>query len=246
MLVNKVRRVLPFLLVTAAACQSREDVTPVAVEDAEWMRFEIPTTLSSDEAYAIVGDIDKTLLVSTRQRVYATSDHGKTWQESHNFYGPVPGLLLRNDTVFALTMSGTTPQGESLAGYADMFTADWGKTWAYSKNVYSYRFYTQVQIPNRQVQVAGITYRTTENTEPILNSSSRLVLASDLWREQGTDRTLLPLPGRHYLKGLHVDAQQRLYVAASGFRFDVNTGKAIHPTVGRPALVYVSRKPLPR
>jgi hypothetical protein len=239
-----IRRVLPFLLLIAA-CKPQEDVTPAGAEDANWMRFEIPTALSGDEAYAIVGDVDKTLLVSTRQRVYMTSDQGKTWRESHNFYGPVSGLVLRHDTIFALTMSGTTPQGEPLAGYADMFTADWGKTWVYSKNVYLYSFYTQLQAPSRQVQVAGITYRTTENTEPIPNSSSRLVLASDLWREQGTDRTLLQLPTRHYLKGLHLDAQQRLYVAASGLSFDGNTGKAINPTVGRPAVVYVSRKPLP-
>jgi hypothetical protein len=53
------------------------------------------------------------------------------------------------------------------------------------------------------------------------------------------------LPAGHYLKGLYLDGQQRLYVAASGLRFDTNTGQAIDPTVGRPAVVYVSRRPLP-
>ncbi|WP_143437168.1 hypothetical protein [Hymenobacter mucosus] len=233
------------MLLLTAACQQKEDVKPVAAENADWITLEIPTILSGDEAYSIVGDLDKTLLVSTRQGVYVTSDQGKTWRQSRNFYGPVAGFLPRNDTIFALTMTGISPQGELFARYADMFTADWGKTWVYSQSVYSYRVYPEMQASSRQVQAAGITYRTTENTEPIPNSSSRLVLASDLWREQGTARTLVQLPARHYLKGLHVDAQQRLYVAASGLRFDVKTGQAINPTVGRPAIVYVSRRPLP-
>jgi photosystem II stability/assembly factor-like uncharacterized protein len=215
------------------------------VEDADWIKLEIPTKFSGDEAYSVIGDIDKTMLVSTKAQVYSSSDRGKTWQESRYFASAVYGLLQRNDTIFALSSYATDGQGQKTATIAEYFTVDFGKTWTYvsllPNGYYRERKLTQIF---GKVEVAGVTYRTQENTEPIANSTSRLVVASDLFRTDGTGQTTMRLPARHYLKGLHVDAQQRLYVTASGLRFDAN-GKAIDPTVGRPAVLYVSRRPRP-
>ena len=241
----------PFLLLAAGllavACQKKDpEITPREAEDADWIKLEIKTVFNGDEAYSIWGDIDKTLLVSTKAHIYATSDQGKTWQERKNFYSPTYGLLARNDTVFALNNYITDTQGQKTASFVDYFTTDLGKTWTYVNTVPGgYQKYHRLTQPFGRVAAAGITYRTQENTQPIANSTSRLVVASDLLRTDGTAQTKMRLPAGHYLKGLYLDGQRRLYVAASGLRFNTSTGQAIDPTVGRPAVVYVSRRPLP-
>ncbi|UOQ52316.1 hypothetical protein [Hymenobacter cellulosivorans] len=228
----------------AASCQKQDAVAPAEAPDPDWLRLEIPTSLSGDEAYSIAGDLSQTLLVAARQKVYSSADQGKTWQESYNFFGPVD-LLERNDTVFALKFFPSSLQGEPVAGFADMYTADQGKSWHYTADVYPYEEYRAVRQRVGWAQAAGITYQTRENTRAIPNSSSRLVLASDLLREEGGRQTSLRLPARHYLKNLRLDGQNRLYVAASSLRFDEQTGEAILPIANNSAVVYVSRKPLP-
>ena len=231
----------------AVACQKKDtNITPRETEDPDWIKLEIKTVFSSDEAYSIWGDIDKTLLVSTKAQILSTSDRGKTWQEVKNFSSATYGLLSRNDTIFALGNYRTDAQGQKIASYVDYFTTDLGKTWAYIGVVpRGYEKYHLLNQPFGLAEAAGITYRTQENTQPIANSTGRLVVASDLLRTDGTSQTNLRLPAGHYLNGLYLDGQQRLYVAASGLRFDTTTGQAIDPTVGRPAVVYVSRRPRP-
>ncbi|MFD2718924.1 hypothetical protein ACFST9_09370 [Hymenobacter monticola] len=231
----------------AVACQKKDpEATPRETEDPDWIKLEIKTVFDGDEAYSIWGDIDKTLLVSTKAHIYATSDQGKTWQERKNFASATYGFVSRNDTIFALSNYLTDAQGQKTASFVDYFTTDLGKTWVHVNTVPRGREkYYRLTQPFGRVEAAGNTYRTQENTQPIANSTSRLVVASDLLRTDGTTQTKMRLPTGHYLKGLYLDGQQRLYVAASGLRFDTSTGEAIDPTVGRPAVVYVSRRPLP-
>ncbi|MET4075838.1 hypothetical protein [Hymenobacter sp. UYCo722] len=241
----------PFMFLAAGllavACQKKDsDITPREIEDPDWIKLEIKTVFSGDEAYSIWGDIDKTLLVSTKAHIFSTSDQGKTWQERKNFYGATYGLLSRNDTIFALSNYYIDSQGQKTASFADYFTTDLGKTWSYINVVpRGYEKYHNLSQPFGRVETAGVTYSTQENTLPIANSTSRLVVASDLLRTDAASQTKLRLPAGHYLKGLYLDAQQRLYVAASGLRFDTSTGQAINPTMGRPAVVYISRRPRP-
>ncbi|GAB3638381.1 hypothetical protein GCM10027422_39710 [Hymenobacter arcticus] len=235
---------LSALTLLAGACQ-KKDAAPA--EDPTWLKLEIPTTWTAgDQAFSIAGDIDHTLLVSTTEKLYLTSDHGKTWQESqHNFHGAVWGLLPRHDTIFALTNYFTNSKGERLnATEADMYSVDFGKTWAYT--LFPYKKSHALTQPIGQVGAAGIAYRVQPNTQPIPGSSAQLVIASDLLRTDAAGRQqALRLPARHYLNNLHLDAQNRLYVAASGLSFDETTGQALEATQQRTALVYISRQPLP-
>ncbi|MCB2377279.1 hypothetical protein LGH70_06775 [Hymenobacter sp. BT635] len=239
------------LLITglaAASCQKQAAVEPAEAPDPNWVKLEIATVSSGDAAYSIAGDLDRTLLVATKQKVYASTNKGKTWRESHNFNGSVPGLLQRNDTIFALTNTSTTPQGETVATFADMYTADFGVTWHYTAGVYPYDQYRAMSRPIGQVTTAAnTTYRIRENSEPMPNSTSRRNTASDLLRLEGAAQTELPLPARHYLNNLFLDGRNRLYVAASGLRFDATTGAVLPQENGKnlPAVIYVSRKPLP-
>lgn len=243
----------PFLLLAAGllavACQKKDpEVTPRETEDPDWIKLEIPTRFSGDEAYSIIGDIDKTLVVSTQAQVYSSSDRGKTWQETQYSHGAMFGFVLRNDTLFSLDSYRVDAQGQKTATRAKFYSTNFGQTWDYFDKLpngyYKARAFNK---PYGQIAANGITYRTQENLRPIPNSNSRLVLASDLLRANGTTETAVRLPGRHYLKGLHLDAQRRLYVGSSGFRFDPTTGEPIDESGTRKisAVVYVSRRPLP-
>ena len=231
----------------AVACQKKDpEVTPRETEDPDWIKLEIPTRFSGDEAYSIIGDIDKTLVVSTQAQVYSSSDRGKTWQETQYSHGAMFGFVLRNDTLFSLNSYRVDAQGQKTATRAEFYSTNFGQTWDYFDKLpngyYKARAFNK---PYGQVAANGISYRTQENFRSMPNSSSQMVIASDLLRTDGTTETKKRLPTGHYLKGLYLDGQQRLYVGASGLRFDTSTGQAIEPKVGRPAVVYVSRRPLP-
>ncbi|RZL06438.1 MAG: hypothetical protein EOO62_18910, partial [Hymenobacter sp.] len=112
------------------ACQ-KKDAAPA--EDPTWLKLEIPTLYERDQVYAVTGDLDHTLLVSTTTGLYVTTDQGKTWQLTRTVAEAVWGLLPRRDTVFALTSYRADGQNNKLtAVYADFFSADQGKTWAYT------------------------------------------------------------------------------------------------------------------
>ena len=217
---------------------------PEEVEDIKWAKLKVPSDSPTDQVYAVAGDLDKTLLVATQTMVYTSSDGGKKWQQSKNFQGPVPGLLQRNDTVFAFrSTKGGAMYGERTAFEVDYFTTDYGKTWVETKKLPQHKKYSRMEQPTGRVQAVGSTYYIKANMAPPPNSGNSL--ASDLIRLTGTEQTVLTLPGRHYLNNLHLDAQNRLYVAASGLAFDEKTGEPIKPKEKKQAILYVSRKPLP-
>lgn len=231
----------------ATACQKKDPAAPVAPTepaDPDWIKLEIPTNWGGDQAYSVVGDIDKTLLVATTTQLNATSDGGRTWRALRVFNRSMYGLLLRRDTLFALE-SMTTRLGERVAIVADQFSTDFGQTWAYpiNNNYYQFRAISQ---PYGRVEAAGITYRTRPNIAPIPNSSAEYVIASDLLRTAaGGPPVALRLPARHYLNNLHLDGQNRLYVTASGLRFDESTSTTASAKSGKSAVLYISRRPLP-
>jgi len=238
---------LLFVGLLAAACQKDDaKLTPREAEDPNWIKLEIPTRFSGDEAYSIIGDIDKTLVVSTKAQVYSSSDRGKTWTETQYSHGAMFGFVMRNDTLFSLDSYRTDGQGQKTATNAEFYSTNFGQTWArfvlLPNGYYKAQAFSQ---PYGQIAANGISYRTQENFRAMPNSSSKLVLASDLLRSNGTIATPVRLPGRRYLKGLHLDGQRRLYVGASGFSFDPTTGDPNDPGIKQPAIVYVSRQPLP-
>ncbi len=234
-------------LALLAACQ-RHDAAPTPAEDPNWLKLEIPTDWTAgDQAYAVAGSLADTLLVSTNAKLYRTTDQGKTWQVSHNFHGSVWGLLPRHDTLFALVNYRPNSQGApAFAANADKYTVDFGTTWAYTTAVLPYATARATSMPIGQVSAAGVAYQLRANTQPIAGSTARLVVASDLLRTDAAgQQRALRLPGRHYLNNLHLDADNRLYVSASGLAFDETTGQAIESTQQKTAVVYVSRQPLP-
>ena len=239
-------RQLYLLLLSALivlSCADNDPTPAVDEQDPDWIRLEIP---SGREAYAIAGDIDKTLLVTTWTKAYYTSDGGKTWHESKNFDGPAPGLLVRNDTTFALQASGYNAAGSKVATHGMYFTADYGKSW---KNYYQYyngpALYAIHPI-GLALATTGTVYKIRENLTPVSPSSaSSYINPSEILKEDAAGQQLIRFPFKHKLINLHLDQNNRLYVAASGGTYQEKNNTFVCCSADKPAIVYVSRKPLP-
>jgi hypothetical protein len=238
------------LALVAASCHCKDDDSPIPqpAEDPNWVKLTIPSEVpTDDQAYAVAGNLDKTLLVATKTTVFTTSDKGLTWHKSMNFSSPLPYLLQRHDTIFAFHFSrGNVIYGERESFEAHYFTADFGKTWRSTGSLPNAARYLDLVQPTGRVQASGVTYFLQGNSTAIANSTDRLLLATDLYRTSASGPMPVRLPGRHYLNNLHFDTQHRLYVAASGLVFDPVTQQAIDPTLNKQGIVYISRQPFPQ
>jgi hypothetical protein len=235
------------LALVAAACHSQaEHVAPP--QDPDWITLPVPFAFpTSDEVYALAGDLDQTLLVATKTTVFTTSDKGQTWQKSKDFGGPIPCLLQRQDTILAFHLFGrSTPRGEHEAKDADYYTLDFGKTWGSTRSLPNAQHYLNLEQRAGRLQAGDVTYFLQGNSVPDASSSGQVLLATDLFRTSASGTTAIRLPARHYLNNLHFDGQHRLYVAASGLAFDPITQQVIDATFQQQGIVYISRQPLPQ
>lgn len=236
------------LALLAGACQRHSDETlaPTPVEDPDWLRLEIP---GGREARAVAGSLDQTLVVTTYTKAYYTTNRGQTWQESYDFRGSVPGLATRHDTMVALTGSATDAQNRHFATAGFTFTTDFGRTWQHT-NVVPYGTYAAfrdiLQRTDLVQATSGFAYQVKHNLTPDSPGSlSGQVNPSDLLRVDASGTHTLRLPGKHILNNLHLDAQNRLYVAASGGAYIPESNGVIGGDPASPAVIYVSRRPLP-
>lgn len=225
-----------FSLLILIACSEDHHVPEKDNEfnDPDWFKLEIPT---GREAYAIAGSIDDTLLVSTWTKVYYTTDQGKTWKESRDFQGPVMGFLERNDTIFALRASGLDGQGQNYATLAQYLTTDHGKNWEYKP---------QSQLKKRigsTTASSGAEYFLKENMTPDSpGSTSGYVNPTDIMKHYGADAFNISFPYKHNILNLHVDSEDRLYIAASGGIYNEERNTFYCCDDSMPAIVYVSKR----
>lgn len=221
-----------------------QNVNPdVIQEDSNWIRLEVPR---GKEAYAVAGDIDKTLLVTTWTKAYYTKDRGKTWIESKNFNGPVPGLLVRNDTAFAMEARSFSQQGNLIGtSIVNYFTANYGETWEpYFK--YYKNYLNEIKPIGRVKSTTGVTYYIKSNSTPIATgSTSAYTNPSEVIREDSRGQKTIQFPFKRNLINLHIDIQNRLYIAASGGVYNPESNTFSCCADDMPAIIYISRKPLP-
>lgn len=225
-----------FTLLTLIACTEDHHAPEKdnAFNDPDWLKLEIP---AGQEAFAVAGSIDDTLLVSTWAKVYYTADQGKTWKESFDFHGPVKGFLERNDTIFLLALSGKNQQGHSYASLAQYYTADHGKSWKPSY---------QSQLTKRIKSVttsSGAEYFLKENMTPDSpGSTSGYINPTDIMKHYGADPVNILFPYKHIIYNLHLDSEERLYISASGGIHLEESNTIYCCDNSTPAIVYVSKR----
>jgi len=233
------------LIITAicfiiASCK-KDNKSPVVTnqEDPNWIKLEIP---NGRVAYAVAGNIDDTLLVTTWTKAYFTTDKGKTWQESKNFNGPIQGLYTNKDTVMSLLLtSGLELEGTLKASVVQFYTLDMGKTW---NRYLDYRRAQKISKPIGIVQSMQnkVTYTLKYNTKPVSANSNAYIHGPTTILRDGKS---LDLPFKVRIENLYVDSNDHLYVAARGGVYNQEKDTFTDNSDNTPAIIYVSRKALP-
>ena len=193
-----------------------------------------------------MGDIDKTLLISTMFTIYRSTDRGKTWQQVHHQSTGMFGVAQHRDTLF--TLNGLL--NSKVLIHPDNYSVDDGKTWQrYTKRIPVFDDWTP---PGQVIQRVSINSVTVSNgTSYEINR----VYLDDPVRKLGIFETpgvvtsaghrRIDLPQLHQLNSLYLDAKERLYLVGSdavcGSRQDF---KFCNSKGGR-GMVYVSKRSMP-
>jgi len=223
-------------LISSIACeQQKADPDPKPEEDPDWIKLEIPGGRVSN---SVTGDLDGTLLMAAYTRTYYSTDRGKTWQESREFTTLHMALLTRNDTTFLFRGTRTTEDGKEFASMADYITTDYGKTWQYNRDYYG-TLHTLLKTRGLAKASDGTTYTAKRKYTSIISDS----ILSEIIRSNSFGQQRIRFPFKYEITDLYLDSQNRLYVTGEGY-FNAQNQIACCP-VNTPAIIYVSRKPLP-
>jgi len=231
-----------FLILTSIiGCNKKELVSSNSENEfADWIKLEIP---NGREAFAVVGDINKRLLVTTWTKGYYSDDKGLTWNESHDFQGHILELHERNDTVFALISTEYLDKaGYRSVGICNDYTTNFGLTWE-SKNS---RFYSQLTSRiGTALSDGGMMYQVKENLTPVSpGSMSYCYNPSSVQKFEAFSWQDLDFPMKLRINNIHIDKNNFFYMATSMGEFGI-TNNFLGAKVGSPAIIYVSKKVLP-
>lgn len=226
-------RFLPIVLIAllGISCEEKEEMT---VDDSDtyegWIKLTIP---DEREAFAVFGDIDHTLTVTTWTESYFTRDGGNTWKMSHDFQGSVVGLLMKNDTLFALHATRTDSLGNKSAALAQHYSLDTGQTWHSYHDDYTTQY---IKPMDTDTTSQGIVYKLRKNV------TDNYINPSDLLRSDRGLTSSVDVPFKHYFHDVYVDQNDRVYVAVAGDRHNPEDNTLV---CCYDALLYVSRQPNP-
>lgn len=224
----------PLILMLLLAACSADDHDHV-VNDPDWLKLEIP---NAREAFAVAGNIDDTLMVTTWTKAYYTIDQGKTWVESYDFQGPVMGLLEKSDTIFSLHGTLFNVDGFKYAASGRRYTVDYGDSWTYT-----HRPELQQRIGSVKSS-SGIEYFLKENLTPVEEGSNTFTVnPTDIMaRSAGGEESRIQFPYKHNILNLYMDMEDRLYIIASGGVYREETNSFLCCSEEMSAIVYVSRQ----
>lgn len=230
-----------FLVVAVTGCKKSNTKNEIMKEevfnDPNWIQIKIP---NAGEVNAIAGSIDDTLLVTTRTKAFFTTNKGATWQESKNFNGSAPGLLVVKDTIYALVASASDAKYEkTYASLSQYYTLDKGKSWNNSayQNLYK----------SMQTGIAtskdGSTFKLNYHTGSDKNGKgNNYVLQTTITRTDRLGNTQsFSYPTKRQPLNLFVDKQDRLYIPTSGGYF-TDAGVLFSSSMSDPAYIYISKK----
>lgn len=233
------------LLLTLGSCRKDKDPADSATpEYADWYALRAPDDRAIE---AVAGDIDETLVITTRFKIYQTTDRGKTWQtgDYKQIHG-IFGFLARADTLLALTagtsFSSALSDSTHYTTYATsptVFSLDKGLTWKNYRNWERENFKPRTAL-NRLTASSGTEYSIAYRHTPTSPNSSSYYSETVAIKNSTGQR--LVLPQRHQINSLYFDAKSRLYVAASATR----CGTIPNTTFcgEQNGVLYVSKKPL--
>ncbi|MCF0074394.1 glycoside hydrolase [Dyadobacter sp. CY261] len=226
--------IILFAVLSFLGCRNDKD-TPgpgAEVEDKDWHILRSP---DNREIQAVYGDIDGTLLITDRLRIYYTRDKGKTWTQADykNSIG-LSGFGSRNDTLFVMDTetSNSSDPGNRYAIRPYYFSVDGGTHWE--------ELALRWTMPDMKV---SLNYANSGNG--IRFSIDRVYHSSGIVEDIGLkteNGRKISLPQRHALTNVYFDQKSRLYVAASAPLCDRNGYLTLCDDKDVRGTLYISKK----
>src|SRR6188768_2560199 len=99
-----------FLFIILSSCDDEN----TAANQVQWESIEFP---GENVIYAVYGDLDEYLLVSTPTKILRTVDGGKTWTTVKSVVDPIGNFNSLNDDLYAVS------------NFTDYISHDAGQTW---------------------------------------------------------------------------------------------------------------------
>jgi hypothetical protein len=228
----------PLILITLLIAACGSDDVDKAGNDPDWLKIEIP---NAREAFAAVGNIDDTLIVTTWIKAYYTTDHGKTWVESYDFQGPVAGLLEKGDTIISLHGTLFALDGYKYASSGLRYTVDFGNTW---ERMYRPDLKQRIGVVRSS---SDTEYYLKENLTPIEPGSNTFTVNPTDIMKKSVDGAIeqIQFPYKHNILNLYIDSEDRLYIVASGGIYQEETNGFLCCADDMSAIVYVSKRANP-
>lgn len=230
-----------FFLISITGCKKSNNKTEIAKEevfdDPNWFQIKVP---NAGEINAVAGSFDDTLLVTTRMKSYFTTNKGATWQESKNFSGTVPGLLVAKDTIYALISSASDAKYEkTYASLSQYYTLNKGFSWNNSSYQNLYKSMQTGIVTAKDGSTFKLNYHTGADKN---GKGNNYVLQTTITRTDRLGNTqAFSYPTKRQPQNLFVDKQDRLYIPTSGGYF-TEAGVLFNSTMFDPAYIYVSKK----
>ncbi len=198
------------LLLGVGACKKDSPEDLPQPEYADWYALRAPDARTIE---AVHGNIDGTLIITTRYAIYQTKDRGKTWQTAeYKSNTGLFGFAQRRDTLLALNGESTIGLSPftTYAVHPSHFSLDEGATWQTYRNL----AYSKLKTPrNRVVASSGTEYTIqVQRTPTSPNSASQYIETVGIETSAGRQ---FKLPQEHQITSLYFDTNSRLYVTTS-------------------------------
>jgi len=180
-----------FLLVILVSCDD-ENPSPNQVQ---WESIEFP---GENVIYAVYGDLDEYLLVSTPTKILRTVDGGKTWTTVKSVADPIGNFSPLNDDLYAVS------------NFTDYISHDDGQTW--EALAFDYELYPHSRDFG---DTKGTLYQVVDHYDGELGlptSFLRSINRGNSWENI--------FPDKRMFYSWHLDGNGRVYVGTSGSTWD--------------------------
>ncbi|AKD58692.1 beta propeller repeat protein [Spirosoma radiotolerans] len=225
------------LLLGILSCEKPESDT-VSPEYNDWYTVKSPI---DREIQGVWGDYNKTLLITTVDRLFRSTDQGKNWQQVYRQSLGMFGVVEHQDTLF--TLNGLLNSRYLIN--ADNFSIDDGKTWQqYTRRnpIFEPSSATSTFAINPVTASTGISYQI---NQVFLGGPTATTGAFETPGVATSDGRRIDLPQLHQLHSLYLDKQGRLYISGTDAVCGRGQNFAFCNSQNGRGVVYISKKPLP-
>jgi len=189
---HKLRAIIStFFLVILVSCDDEN----TAANQVQWESIEFP---GENVIYAVYGDLDEYLLVSTPTKILRTADGGKTWTTVKSVVDPIGNFNPINSDLYAVS------------NFTDYISHDEGQTW--EAEAFDHELYPNSRNFN---DAKGTLYQVVDHYDGELGlptSFLRSINKGNSWENI--------FPYKHSFYAWHTDAHDRVYIGTSGSVWD--------------------------